>query len=53
MRDGRARRAQAVKDCRDFPNRGHISEFGGATDPHQMILDRPRGSEPVITCNLE
>jgi hypothetical protein len=44
-------RAHASHDCRDFrPSR--ILEFGGATDS-PLMLDRPRGFEPVITCNLE
>jgi hypothetical protein len=44
--------ARAVKDCRDFPKRGRILEFGGATDS-SLILDCPCGSDPVITPNLE
>jgi hypothetical protein len=43
---------RAVKDCRDFPNRGGFLEFGGATGS-PVILQRPRGLEPVITGNLE
>jgi hypothetical protein len=62
MRDGhvlkglgenRLARGRPVKDCRDLPNRGRILEFGGAADPPRMILDRPCGSEPAITCNLK